>query len=352
MKTTSEQRLLAEAVNRLLSSACSPPPTAQVDAFTRTRLWEQLSEMGLPWLGIPEELGGSGGSIRDAALAVRLAGAHSLPLPVAETSLLGGWATRDWGLRLDGAAVTVAVTPHGPPLTADRADSELAVSGVMLDVPFAADADLILVACLVDGGECLAALSVTDLDVTPGTNLAGEDRSLLIARGAHVAADRWRPCPDAHAQLLARAAAVRVLAMAAAAERILSMTITHTAQREQFDRPLSSFQAVQHHLAALAGATTALQSAAHLAERSLDTGEVHLAAAAKVVASEAAGTACAVAHQLHGAIGLTKEHSLHWSTHRLLSWRDEFGSELYWSRVVGRRLTERAVEPWHALVPA
>jgi alkylation response protein AidB-like acyl-CoA dehydrogenase len=59
-------------------------------------------------------------------------------------------------------------------------------------------------------------------------------------------------------------------------------------------------------------------------------------AAAKIRASEAAGKVAEIAHQVHGAIGFTHEHSLHRLTRRLWSWRDEFGTEAHWSRELGR----------------
>jgi acyl-CoA dehydrogenase len=59
-------------------------------------------------------------------------------------------------------------------------------------------------------------------------------------------------------------------------------------------------------------------------------------AVAKVCAGEAATLATSVAHQVHGAIGFTHEHTLHFATRRLWSWRDEFGSDAQWAEVLGQ----------------
>ena len=67
-------------------------------------------------------------------------------------------------------------------------------------------------------------------------------------------------------------------------------------------------------------------------------------ACAKIVAGEAAGLAAAVSHQVHGAIGFTYEHALHFSTRRLWSWRPEFGSEAVWAEELGRRTAARGPE--------
>ena len=59
------------------------------------------------------------------------------------------------------------------------------------------------------------------------------------------------------------------------------------------------------------------------------------AAVAKARCGEAAGQVAAVCHQIHGAMGFTQEHPLHFFTRRLWSWRDEFGGEAFWQRRIG-----------------
>lgn len=96
---------------------------------------------------------------------------------------------------------------------------------------------------------------------------------------------------------------------------------------------------MQQNLAIMAGQTAAATAAADLgAEAFADNLRLLVIAAAKSRAGEAAGIACAHAHQIHGAIGLTYEHSLHFFTKRLWSWRDEFGHETEWNRLLGRHM--------------
>ena len=80
------------------------------------------------------------------------------------------------------------------------------------------------------------------------------------------------------------------------------------------------------------------EAACRAADRSDPTPEV---AAAKVVAGEAAGIAAAIGHQVHGAIGYTYEHALHFITRRLWSWRSEFGTEAEWAEEIGRAAMAR-----------
>src|SRR5258706_417305 len=67
--------------------------------------------------------------------------------------------------------------------------------------------------------------------------------------------------------------------------------------------------------------------------------ELRAVAAAKVRTATAASEGARLAHQIHGAIGVTYEHQLHNLTTRLWSWRDEYGSEAFWARVLGARLS-------------
>jgi acyl-CoA dehydrogenase len=74
------------------------------------------------------------------------------------------------------------------------------------------------------------------------------------------------------------------------------------------------------------------------------------AASAKIRSGEAAAEGSAIAHQVHGAIGFTKEHVLHRFTLRLLSWRDDFGNESYWAAALGARLAARGADEFWPLL--
>jgi alkylation response protein AidB-like acyl-CoA dehydrogenase len=133
--------------------------------------------------------------------------------------------------------------------------------------------------------------------------------------------------------------------IAGALERITAMTAQYAMDRVQFGRPIGRFQAVQHSLAMLAAQTAAAGAAADIAAEALDGG-VHLPAiaAAKARAGEAAGIGAGLAHQIHGAIGFTYEHSLHFFTKRLHAWRDEYGGEAEWSERLGRHLAAQGAD--------
>ena len=74
-------------------------------------------------------------------------------------------------------------------------------------------------------------------------------------------------------------------------------------------------------------------------------------AAAKARVGEAAGVAAEIAHQVHGAMGFTHEHSLHHFTRRLWAWRDEYGRETHWQEQLGRRVAGGGADSvWEFLV--
>ena len=131
----------------------------------------------------------------------------------------------------------------------------------------------------------------------------------------------------------------RAMAIAEAAEVVLDLALVHARTREQFGRPLARFQAVQHHLAVLAGHVM-------FARAAVDCGEE----VAKICTSAAAGEVVRLGHQLHGAVGYSDEHPLHRFTRPLWAWRDELGTEGEWAARLGARMA--GGELWARLSPA
>jgi acyl-CoA dehydrogenase len=152
-----------------------------------------------------------------------------------------------------------------------------------------------------------------------------------------------------------RAALGRALLLAGAARGAVAMAVRYATERVQFGRPIAKLQAIQQSLA-LAGAEVAAAAAAtEAAAREVDGhgfAEASFAiAAAKARAGEAAGQVARITHQVHGAIGFTREHDLRLVTTRLWAWRDEDGSEAYWNDRVGARALEAGADGLWPLLP-
>ena len=133
----------------------------------------------------------------------------------------------------------------------------------------------------------------------------------------------------------------RAAQMAGAMEAALTLSTRYANDRVQFGRPIARFQAIQQQLALLAkqavAASVAVESAAIAV--AVDHPSAALAlAAAKIRVGEAAGQVAEIAHQVHGEIDSTHEHSLHRPTRRLWSWRDECDTESHWPPELGRRM--------------
>jgi alkylation response protein AidB-like acyl-CoA dehydrogenase len=123
--------------------------------------------------------------------------------------------------------------------------------------------------------------------------------------------------------------------IAGAAKAALDTTVRYVQEREQFGRPIGSFQAVQHHLANL---TVQVEATRLLALRAASSEADPVDAA--VAASHAASTSPNVyreSHQLHGAMGFTREYPLHVWTMRLLVLQRELGGSMAHAREVTRR---------------
>jgi acyl-CoA dehydrogenase len=298
------------------------------DAAWDPESWSRLEESGLTLIGIPEERGGTGGTLEEAAIVARAAARAAAMLPLAETALLGGWLLAEAGYIVPEGPLTACVLESGSLVEAGEGYE---LSGRARSVPWARFSSCIAV--LVDGA--VVRLDPSQTAVTPGMNLAGEPRDdLLLERVRVDDADVRRVSLGVDA-LQRRGALVRSIGIAGAAEATAGLAFDLVRGREQFGRPLSAFQAVQQMVAGLAAevaATTAAVEAAVEAESLL------CVAAAKIQAGWGASLVARLAHQLHGAIGITHESQLHLFTRRLWAWRDEYGSETFWAGELGREV--------------
>jgi acyl-CoA dehydrogenase len=300
-------------------------------------LWDALEESGLPLTWVSDEYGGAGAELTDGFAVLRVAGRFAAPVPLAET-LLAGWLLAEAKIAAPAGPMTIAPVYEDGNITVG-ADGKL--SGRARHVPFAREARHIAVMATRNGTSVVALVATKDCTINPGVGLSGEPRDTVTLDGA--AALDVKPAPGLDLKKLTLiAAAARTQQMAGALERILDQSVTYAMDRVQFGRPIAKFQAVQHNLAALAGEVAAASAAAdgaaeavaaHGIASDITAAEV---AIAKLRVGDAAGTGAAIAHQVHGAMGFTYEHTLHHSTRRLWGWREEFGNETLWAERLGR----------------
>jgi len=175
------------------------------------------------------------------------------------------------------------------------------------------------------------------------TNLADEPRDDLRFDSTPALA---APASSREAQrLLDYAALARTAQIAGALQSALERSIGYALERKQFGRAIGQFQAVQQQLALFGAETAAATCASRSAAIAASAGDASFEiAAAKLRANQAIGVATATAHQVHGAIGFTREYALRQATQRLWSWRSEYGNDRYWSERLGRAVIERGAD--------
>jgi acyl-CoA dehydrogenase len=339
--------LLLDAAARLFADGVTEEVQEGVEAGTFPReLWSAIEDNGLPLALVPESEGGVGLGIADAMAVLRLAGAFALPLPLAET-MLGQWALAAAGLTpADGP---LAIAPADPRDTFEAVldGGRWTVRGRAPRVPWALPGGRCVLVCgtATTGGSSVALVQPSPHELEPRRSPAGEPQAGIVLRSHAVVDGSLAPAPKIvdGQRLLELYALARTALMAGALERVLDLTLEHAQGRVQFGKPIGRFQAVQQQVAQLAGESAIVGAAVEAAAAAVEaeaTGASFAVAAAKARASAAAAPACAIAHQLHAAIGFTREHVLHRFTRRLWAWRDEGGSESFWWQRAGERLLE------------
>jgi 3-oxocholest-4-en-26-oyl-CoA dehydrogenase beta subunit len=185
-----------------------------------------------------------------------------------------------------------------------------AVDGVADLVPYAASAD----AFVVSSGDGVTVVPAGDVVSVERQDVIGLDPKYRVRFGT-------LPSPVSAGDVEAFGAAAVCAEMVGGAQAVLDATVTYAGQRSQFGKPIGSFQAVQHHCANMAidvlGARFIAYEAIWRLARGLDAStEV---AVAKTWVSEAYQRVCALGHQVHGAIGFTAEHDLHFHTRHAIA---------------------------------
>ena len=396
--------IVAETARRIFSDLCDPQAVNRAaDDGWMAPAWSALEEAGLPLAWVPEALGGGGADFADGFAVLREAGRSAVPLPLAET-LLAGRMLAQAGIASPRGPMACGPAREGNSIVLGRDGS---LSGRLRAVPFAKGAEHLAVLAEREGGGAVVALmAACDARIDDGTSLAGDPLNAVRLDGVRPVAVADAPPGLDTGALLLMGATARAMQMAGALEAILDLAVAYANERVAFGRPIGKFQAVQQSLARLAGEVAAAIAAAgsaadaiatsmqgaesatasppplwgrdrvggiaeparsgvpppltppHKGEgnpvgasgegdpggASFDVGVLLEAASAKIRVGEAAGEGAAIAHQVLGAIGFTREHVLHRYTRRLWAWRDDFGSESQWAVKLGQLVAARGAD--------
>jgi len=367
---TEEQEMLKKTARDFLAEKFPKTFVKQMEenetGYSR-ELWQEIAELGWMGLAFPEKYGGGDMSFLDLAVLLEEMGRACLPGPFFSTVVLGGLPILDHGSEeqkqeylpklirgekiftlaltepgyqnYDASSVTVEATPD---------DGNYIVTGTKLFVPDAHIADYLLCVARTKPKNgitiFLANAKNPRINYTVLKTIAGD-------KLCEVVFDQM-PVPKANIlgqlnqgwgavqKIIERAAVGKCCEMVGNIQRVLEMTVDYAKERKQFDRPIGSFQIIQHHCADMAtdvdGARFSIYQAAWMLSEGLPcTKEV---AIAKAWAGEASQRVLALAHQIHGAIGVTIEHDLHFHTRRAKAAELAFGDADFYREAVAREM--------------
>ncbi len=144
-KENSVGEMLREAADRLFQAHCDTATRRAADQGRwPTALWAAVEEAGLPRALVPEEAGGFGVPVADALSLLKVAGAHAVPLPLAET-MLASWLLAGAGLNIPDGPLGAAPVRDGESLTLTSTEGDWRIAGTLTRIPWARDVDHLVV---------------------------------------------------------------------------------------------------------------------------------------------------------------------------------------------------------------
>jgi acyl-CoA dehydrogenase len=287
-----------------------------------TALYRALTDAGIPLVLVSESHGGADAGIFAATTILRAAGAAAAPGPLLELILGQSLLTRS-GFAIQTDLISLAFAGQIDDLK--LGESIWIKPPVLHDVSWGGASRRLIVVYQHANRACVAVSNTADWSISPGADAADEPRDQL--RGHEIPVVCAEIAGLNYDETLRSAALLRAGQILGAIEWIFARSAEYATERKQFGREIGKFQAVQQMLAELADnalASSAIVGAASAAFSNM------LVAAARSRLGDAADVAIAIGHQVHGAIGFSREYGLNYRTRRLMAWRDDYGSVASW----------------------
>jgi alkylation response protein AidB-like acyl-CoA dehydrogenase len=281
-----ERRLLRQTVAALVDKHATSAAVRRAMESERgydESLWSILCEqVGAAALVVPEEFGGAGGELADAAVVLEELGRALVPTPLLGTTL---------------AEVALLAADSPDAATLEELASGAAVGTVVFDPDYVLNGEVADVVLAVQDGRVARWTEVT---VEPAATMDPTRRLARLTAGT-------RTLIGVDPGIAGTAAILLAAEQIGAASRCLDLTVEYTKQRVQFGRPIGSFQALKHRMADL---YVALEAARAVVGEAVSNPTAVSAARARLAASEAFGIVAAESIQLHGGIAITWEHDM------------------------------------------
>jgi alkylation response protein AidB-like acyl-CoA dehydrogenase len=365
---TDEQQAIRSTAHDFLASRFKSERLREIaasdDGFDATG-WTEMAELGWTGLAVPEEWGGQGLGIVELAILFEEMGYSLAPSPLFSSTIAGLALTlcgsddlRERYLRPLAAGEkrgTPALwdagspaTPGGFTMEAKADDDGVILDGEKVLVPDAASADFFLVATS-DGKRHLVERDADGVTVTAEPSMDPTRRfSSVRFDGVRVAAADTLPGAEAdYYPVFFRLCVALAAESTGIAQRTMEMAVEYAKDRQQFGRPIGAYQAVSHRCAQMLLETENSRSAVYGAAWAADAEPESLplaASMAKAYASDAGWRVPDASIQVHGGIGFTWEHDLHFFLKRGRSNAAIFGDAKWHRERVADAVLSRAVE--------
>ena len=368
---TEQQEMLRKIARDFLATECPRESVRQLlkdEKGYPPELWNKMAELGWTGLVIPEQYGGIEGDFLDATALVEEMGRAALPGPFF-SSLIGTLAILQDGSeqqkkellpKIASGELTLTLAVNEPDAgyqldalqcQALAEGNDYVIKGTKLFVENAHVADVIV--CTAKSkdntgkeGITLFLVDAKDPNVTctPIDTIAGDKQSKVELRGVRVA--QSKVLGEVHKgnerleRLLNVGAILKCAEMLGGAQQVMDMTVDYVKERVQFDHPIGSLQAIQHHCANMMIDLEGIRYITYLAAWKVNEGLPFNkeAAMAKAWASEAYQRICDLAHQCHGAIGFCEESDLPLYSKRVKASQFAFGDSEFQRRSVAEAI--------------
>jgi 3-oxocholest-4-en-26-oyl-CoA dehydrogenase beta subunit len=347
---TEEQETITKVARQLFEHRVTPEHLTELEAGDvryDAALWRELATSDLLGIALPEKVGGSGHGFVELALLLAEVGWSVAPVPAYATLLLGADTIARYGddgqqqrflpdVVIGSRLLTAGLTepgrsdPTNPATTAQRDGSGWRLDGTKELVPAAQVAHTMLIAATLDDGDVglfLLDANAAGVDIRPAATTNGEPHADVFLNGAVVSGEDRLPGngKEMVESLYARALVGLCAIQLGVTERALRIAASYTTEREQFGRPIGSFQAVQQRMADAFIDVEAIRwtmwQAAWLLGQGGPPGRE--AGIAKFWAAEAGARVAATVQQVHGGIGIDITYPLFryflWAKHNELT---------------------------------
>lgn len=368
-----EQEMLKSSARDFLQKECPKQLVRQLDESDEgysPELWRKMAELGWMGLPFPEQYGGGGGSFMDLAILLEAMGYNIVPGPFYSTVVLGGLAIMSAGSEKQKKELLPKVSNGVLKLTlaltepsaryeaahiktvAKASDGGYIINGTKLFVLDAHVSDYLLcVARTKATGKPESGITLFLVDSrSPGVNctllktLARDKQCEVVFDNVSVPRENivgglnkgWQVVQD----LMQKATVAKCAEMVGGAQAALDMAVAYAKERVQFNRPIGSFQAIQHYCANMVSDVDGSRFVTYKAAWKLSEGlpATFDVAVAKAWTGAAYCRVTLLAHQIFGAVGFTMDHDMHLYYRRAKAGDILFGDSAFQRAIVAHEL--------------